>query len=76
MATFLRIEGNKIYFEHNRQQHFDAIILATGYGHNLESFLQINQNRLPISTTRSAGNPGLEPMDYTSADFMFLPAVC
>jgi len=63
-GDIVRIEGNKIYFEDNRQQHFDAIILATGYGHNLESFLQITQNRLadinnPISRQSCFGKDGL-----------------
>ncbi len=38
-GDILRIEGNRVYFENNRQQDFAAIILATGYQHNLESLL-------------------------------------
>jgi len=41
-----KIEGNTIYFEDNKQQDVDAIILATGYEHNLESFLNISKDRL------------------------------
>jgi lysine/ornithine N-monooxygenase len=41
-GDIMRIEGNTIYFEDNRQQNFGAIILATGYRHNLESFLDID----------------------------------
>jgi indole-3-pyruvate monooxygenase len=45
-GNIVRIEGNTIYFEDNRQQDFDAIILATGYRHNLESILPFNRDRL------------------------------
>jgi indole-3-pyruvate monooxygenase len=45
-GDIIRIEGNNIYFEENRQQNFDAIILATGYLHNLESFLNISNDRI------------------------------
>lgn len=38
-GDILRIEGNNIYFEDKKEQHFDAIILATGYQQHLESFL-------------------------------------
>jgi len=34
-----RIEGNTVCFENNKQHHFDAVILATGYRSDLESFL-------------------------------------
>lgn len=44
-GNIVRIEGNVIYFEDNRQQDFDAIILATGYRHNLESILPLNRDR-------------------------------
>ncbi|MEP7106367.1 MAG: NAD(P)/FAD-dependent oxidoreductase [Ferruginibacter sp.] len=42
----LRIDGDTIYFEDNRHHHFDAIILATGYRHNLKSFLNIGNDRI------------------------------
>lgn len=45
-GDIVRIEGNSIYFEDNKQQHFDAIILATGYQHNLESFLNLSSDRI------------------------------
>lgn len=45
-GDIVRIEGNTIYFEDNKQQHFDAIILATGYLHNLESFLNLGSDRI------------------------------
>jgi indole-3-pyruvate monooxygenase len=41
----LRIEGNTVFFEDNRQDDFDAIILATGYRHNLESLLSLYSDR-------------------------------
>jgi cation diffusion facilitator CzcD-associated flavoprotein CzcO len=40
------ISGRTVYFENNRQQDFDAIILATGYRHNLQTFLPISIDRL------------------------------
>jgi hypothetical protein len=40
-----RIEGNTVYFENNRQDNFDAIILATGYSNNLESFIVTSPDR-------------------------------
>ena len=45
-GDIVKIEGDTIYFEHNKQQDVDAIILATGYEHNLESFLNISKDRL------------------------------
>ncbi len=45
-GDMVRIEGNTIYFEDNKQQNFDAIILATGYRHNLESFLNLGSDRI------------------------------
>ena len=45
-GDIVRIEGNTIYFEDNKQQDFDAIILATGYQHNLESFLNLSSDRM------------------------------
>ncbi|MEP7165427.1 MAG: NAD(P)/FAD-dependent oxidoreductase [Ferruginibacter sp.] len=59
-----RIEGNRIYFEDNRQRHFDAIIMATGYEHDLESFLEPGQERIndmnnPISKQSYFGKDGL-----------------
>ena len=41
-----RIEGNTVYFEDGKQQAFDAIICATGYQHNLGSFLSISDERM------------------------------
>jgi len=40
------IEGNTVYFDDGKQQTFDAIICATGYQHNLESFLSVNAERM------------------------------
>ena len=45
-GNVLRIEGNTVYFEGDKQQEVDAIILATGYHHNLESFLKLSDDRL------------------------------
>jgi indole-3-pyruvate monooxygenase len=41
-----RIEGNTIFFEDNRHQDFDAIILATGYKNNLQPILDLDSDRL------------------------------
>lgn len=60
----LKIEDNTIYFENNQQWNADAVILATGYQHNLESFLGLNQERFddlnqPIHKQSSFGKDGL-----------------
>ena len=50
-----RIEGNTFCFENNKQRHFDAIILATGYRSDLESFLDptyISMNELAKPLTK------------------------
>ena len=41
-----RIEGKSVYFKDNKLQNFDAIILATGYQHKLERFLNLNNDRI------------------------------
>ena len=41
-----RIEGNTVYFEDGKKQTFDAIICATGFQHNLESFLTLSNLRM------------------------------
>jgi thioredoxin reductase len=45
-GDIVSIEGNTVHFKDNKQQHFDAIILATGYQHNLESFIKLDNDRL------------------------------
>jgi len=45
-GDIVSIEGNTVYFEENKQQDFDAIILATGYEPNLESFLHLTDDRM------------------------------
>jgi indole-3-pyruvate monooxygenase len=45
-GNIVRIEGNTIFFEDGKQQNFDAIILATGYRHNLQSILNTGRDRL------------------------------
>ncbi|MBC7872435.1 MAG: NAD(P)/FAD-dependent oxidoreductase [Ferruginibacter sp.] len=45
VGDILRVEGGIIYFEGDKQQHFDAVVLATGYGHNLQSFLHCDIDR-------------------------------
>ena len=45
-GDIVRIENNTIYFTDNKQQEFDVIILATGYQHNLESFLNPESDRV------------------------------
>lgn len=63
-GDILNIEGNTVYFENNQQQNFDAIILATGYKHNLKSFLNLENIREDelnnsIHCQSSFGNDGL-----------------
>jgi indole-3-pyruvate monooxygenase len=58
------IKGNTIYFEENRHEDFDAIIFATGYQHNLESFLHISNERVDdmtnmVSKQSSFGKDGM-----------------
>jgi len=45
-GDIVKIEGNTVYFEENKHEKFDAIILATGYQHNLESFLNLSSDRM------------------------------
>ncbi|MEP7372753.1 MAG: NAD(P)/FAD-dependent oxidoreductase [Chitinophagaceae bacterium] len=45
-GNIVKIQGNTIYFEDDRQGDFDAVILATGYKHNLQRILNLNSNRL------------------------------
>ena len=45
-GDIVKIDGNTIHFEDSRQMNADAIILATGYHHNLESFLNLNNERI------------------------------
>jgi thioredoxin reductase len=45
-GDILRIEGDTVHFKENKKQDFDAIILATGYLHNLESILHIDNARI------------------------------
>jgi len=45
-GDIVKIEGNTVHFEGNKQQDIDAIILATGYHHNLESFLNLSKDRI------------------------------
>jgi len=64
VGNILRIEGNTIFFENNRQHVFDAIIFATGYSHNLESFLPMPHERLddlnlPVGKQLYFGKDGL-----------------
>lgn len=40
------IEQDVIHFEDHRQQHFDAIIMATGYDTGLSDFVKIDKERL------------------------------
>jgi hypothetical protein len=58
------IEGNKVYFEGNKSQDFDAIILATGYAHGLEQFVEVDKSRFEdldtsIDSQRYFGAEGL-----------------
>ena len=45
-GDIIKIADNTIYFENNKQQEVDAIIMATGYEHNLKSFLDLNSERI------------------------------
>ena len=59
----LRIAGNTVFFEDNKQDNFDAIILATGYRHNLESILSPDDERMkdlnkPVSQQQLFGKDG------------------
>jgi indole-3-pyruvate monooxygenase len=45
-GDILRIDGNTVYFENNKQQDFDAMILATGYQHDLQSMLTLSNQQL------------------------------
>ncbi|HTE34011.1 MAG TPA: NAD(P)/FAD-dependent oxidoreductase [Chryseolinea sp.] len=59
-----RIEGSTIHFEGNKQQDVDAIIFATGYHHNLESFLDLTDDRMkdlnkPVDEKDRFGKDGL-----------------
>jgi len=63
-GDIVRIEGNTIYFEENQQWNADAIILATGYVHNLEKFLNLSDDRyddlnLPVDNQSFFGKDGL-----------------
>ncbi len=63
-GDILRIDGSTIYFENDKQQNFDAIILATGYNHNLNSFINVCKNRIddlnnPIGRQNYFGKDGL-----------------
>jgi indole-3-pyruvate monooxygenase len=63
-GDIVKIEGNTVYFEDNRQQHFDTIIAATGYQHNLESLLDSSSERIsdlnnPINKQSYFGRDGL-----------------
>ena len=59
-----KIVGKAVYFEDGRAQDFDAIIMATGYRHNLRAWLTISDERLadlkqPIQKQRFVGQDGL-----------------
>ena len=63
-GDIVTIDNNTVYFEDNKQAHFDAIILGTGYDHKLDSFLDICSNRIndlssPIAKQNYFGKDGL-----------------
>ena len=63
-GDIVKIEGNTIYFEDKKQWNADAIILATGYEHNLESFLNVSKDRFddlnqPVNKQSRFGKDGL-----------------
>ena len=63
-GDIVKIDGNTIHFENNKQWNADAIILATGYQHNLESFLNIGKDRFddlnqPVDKQSQFGKGGL-----------------
>jgi len=58
------IEQDVIHFEDHRQQHFDAIIMATGYEAGLSDFIKIDKHRLkdlekPFRHREEAGKDNL-----------------
>jgi len=59
-----RIEGNTVHFRDGREDDFDVILLATGYLHNLESLLDISNERIndlkrAVDKQAHFGNDGL-----------------
>jgi cation diffusion facilitator CzcD-associated flavoprotein CzcO len=59
-----RIMDNTVFFEDQKQHDFDAIILATGYEHDLANLLgaeneKINKLNTPVGKRTSFGNDGL-----------------
>ncbi|MES1219093.1 MAG: NAD(P)/FAD-dependent oxidoreductase [Bacteroidota bacterium] len=63
-GDILKIEGNTVFFEEYKQEHFDAIILATGYSDNLESFIDPNyihadKMNEPLSKQSAFGKEGI-----------------
>ena len=59
-----KIIGKTVRFEDGREQEFDAIIMATGYRHNLQSLLLLSDEQLadlkqPIHKQRFVGQDGL-----------------
>lgn len=59
-----KIEGNKVFFENGKSGEFDALVLATGYVHNLEKMIAMDQNTLedlkkPLGSRSSSGQNGL-----------------
>ena len=63
-GDILRIDDKEVYFESNRHQQFDAIILATGYRHTLDSilepaYLNVNDLKKPVGKQLRFGKDGL-----------------
>lgn len=59
-----RMEGSKVFFKNGKVEDFDAIVLATGYEHNLEKILELDQTRLddlkkPMKQRSTQGKDGL-----------------
>jgi len=63
-GNILRIERNTVHFENQQHDDVDVIIFATGYCHNLEKVLQVDQERIreltqPFDKQTSFGKDGL-----------------
>jgi len=63
------IEGNRVYFEGNKLNDFDVIILATGYTPNLERIIDLDRSvmedlKKPMKKRQTNGKDGLYCCSY------------
>ena len=59
------VEGNKVHFEDNKSQHFDALILATGYENGLGTFVHADKSRFEDLNT------SVDKQRYFGADGLY-----